>query len=107
MLEREVRANLAYRTFTRIGDGKVSDAKTLARIGEVVGSEVIRDLHERLVALARERGVVHLLNLFQDSFRLIQDGSRHRQQFRVLFPPPFLPAAARPVAQPAQWPPRA
>jgi IS5 family transposase len=57
-LEREVRANLVYRAFTRIGDGKVPDAKTLARIGQVIGPEVIRDLHERLVALARENGVV-------------------------------------------------
>jgi IS5 family transposase len=57
-LEREVRANLVYRAFTRIGDGKVPDAKTLARIGQVIGPEVIRDLHERLVALAREHGVV-------------------------------------------------
>ena len=57
-LEREVRANLVYRAFTRIGDGKVPDAKTLARIGQVIGPEVIRDLHQRLVALAREHGVV-------------------------------------------------
>ncbi len=57
-LEREVRANLVYRAFTRIGDQKVPDAKTLARLGQVIGPEVIRDLHERLVALARERGVV-------------------------------------------------
>jgi transposase, IS5 family len=57
-LEREVRANLVYRAFTRVGDGKVPDAKTLARIGQVIGPEVIRDLHERLVALARENGVV-------------------------------------------------
>jgi IS5 family transposase len=57
-LEREVRANLVYRAFTRIGDGKVPDAKTLARLGQVIGPEVIRDLHERLVAMAREHGVV-------------------------------------------------
>jgi transposase, IS5 family len=57
-LEREVRANLVYRAFTRIGDGKVPDAKTLARIGQAIGPEVIRDLHERLVALAREHAVV-------------------------------------------------
>ena len=57
-LERKVLANLVYRAFTRIGDGKVPDAKTLARIGQVVGPEVIRDLHERLVELAREHGVV-------------------------------------------------
>lgn len=57
-LEREVRANLVYRSFTRIGTEKVPDAKTLGRIALALGPEVIRDLHERLVALARENGVV-------------------------------------------------
>src|ERR1700722_18418626 len=57
-LEREVRANLVYREFTRIGDEKVPDAKTLARLGQVIGPEVIGELHERLMELARERGVV-------------------------------------------------
>src|SRR6202011_318533 len=57
-LEREVRANLVYRAFTRIGDEKVPDAKTLARLGQVIGPEVIRNLHERLVELARKHGVV-------------------------------------------------
>jgi IS5 family transposase len=40
-LEREVRANLVYRAFTRIGDEKVPDAKTLARLGQAIGPEVI------------------------------------------------------------------
>src|SRR6202007_2577184 len=31
VLEREVRANLVYRVFTRVGAEKVPDAKTLAR----------------------------------------------------------------------------
>jgi transposase, IS5 family len=57
-LEWEVRANLVYRAFTRIGDEKVPDAKTLARLGQAIGPEVIRGLHERLMELARERGVV-------------------------------------------------
>ena len=57
-LEREVRANLVYRAFTRIGDEKVPDAKTLARLGQAIGPSVIRELHERLMELARERGVV-------------------------------------------------
>ena len=57
-LEREVRANLVYRAFTRIGDEKVPDAKTLARLGQAIGPEVIGKLHERLMELARERGVV-------------------------------------------------
>ncbi len=58
ILEREVRANLVYRAFTRIGDEKVPDAKTLARLGQAMGPEVIRELHQRLVGLAREHGAV-------------------------------------------------
>src|SRR5262250_3096251 len=57
-LEREVRANLVYRAFTRIGDESVPDAKTLARLGQLLGAEVIAELHRRVVALAQERGVV-------------------------------------------------
>lgn len=57
-LEREVRMNLAYRDFARIGLGKVPDAKTLARIGQALGGEVVADLHRRLVELAQQNGVV-------------------------------------------------
>jgi transposase, IS5 family len=57
-LEREVRTNLAYRDFTRIGLGKVPDAKTLARIAQALGGEVIAELHRRLVEIAQEEGVV-------------------------------------------------
>jgi IS5 family transposase len=57
-LEREVRANLVYRAFTRIGDEKVPDAKTLARLGQLIGPEVIGELHERIVELAHEHGVM-------------------------------------------------
>jgi IS5 family transposase len=57
VLEREVRANLVYRAFTRIGDEKVPDAKTLARLGQLVGPKVIEQLHRRVVELAQERGV--------------------------------------------------
>jgi IS5 family transposase len=56
-LEREVRANLVYRAFTRIGDEKIPDAKTLARLGQVIGPEMIGELHDRLMELARVRGV--------------------------------------------------
>ncbi len=58
-LEREVRANLVYRSFCRIGMEKVPDAKTLGRIGQTLGPEVICELHRRLVQLAQEKGVVH------------------------------------------------
>ena len=57
-LEREVTLNLAYRDFARIGLNKVPDAKTLARIAQALGGEVIAKLHERLVKMAQQRGVV-------------------------------------------------
>jgi IS5 family transposase len=58
VLEREVRANLVYRTFARIGAEKVPDAKTLGRLGQVVGPEVIEDLHRRMVQIAVENKIV-------------------------------------------------
>jgi IS5 family transposase len=57
-LEREVRANVVYRSFCRIGMEKVPDAKTLVRLGQAVGPKTIRELHDRLVAIAQERKVV-------------------------------------------------
>jgi len=57
-LEREVRANVVYRNFCRIGMEKVPDAKTLVRLGQAVGPEALRDLHDRLVAIAQERKVI-------------------------------------------------
>src|SRR5712664_545442 len=58
VLEREVRRNLCYRDFTRIGMGKVPDAKTLARIAQALGCGVIAELHRRLVEIAQEEGVI-------------------------------------------------
>jgi IS5 family transposase len=57
-LEREVRGNLVYRDFTRIGGGKVPDAKTMGRWGVALGPAVIEQLHGRLIAIAREQEVV-------------------------------------------------
>jgi IS5 family transposase len=57
-LEREVRANVVYRSFCRIGMEKVPDAKTLVRLGQVIGANTIAGLHDRIVAIAKERGVI-------------------------------------------------
>src|SRR6267378_5720146 len=57
-LEREVRANVVYRSFCRIGMEKVPDAKTLVRLGQAIGPETVRELHDRIVALAQERRVI-------------------------------------------------
>jgi transposase, IS5 family len=57
-LEREVRANLVYRDFTRIGSGKVPDAKTMARWGAVLGPQVLKAIHGRMVKIAQAKGVI-------------------------------------------------
>jgi IS5 family transposase len=57
-LEREVRANMVYRMFCRIGAEKVPDAKTMGRLGQALGPEVIQHIHARIVGIAREKKVV-------------------------------------------------
>jgi IS5 family transposase len=57
MLEREVRANLVYRDFTRVGGGKTPDAKTMGRWGLALGPEVLKQIHERMVTIAQDNGV--------------------------------------------------
>jgi IS5 family transposase len=57
VLEREVRANLVYRDFTRVGATKMPDAKTMGRWGVAVGPEAIKQIHERIVQMARDHRV--------------------------------------------------
>jgi IS5 family transposase len=53
VLSREVRANLVYREFTRIGGEKVPDDKTMGRLGRQLGPDVVQKLNERVVEIAR------------------------------------------------------
>src|SRR4029434_3705099 len=57
--EREVRGSLVYRAFCRIDGERVPDAKTLIRLAHVLDGPVLKQLLERLVAIARQRRVVH------------------------------------------------
>ena len=57
-LAREVRANLVYREFTRIGGGKVPDDKSISRLGRQLGPEVVEKLHQRVVSIAQEKKVI-------------------------------------------------
>jgi len=57
VLEREVRTNLIYRKFTRIGMAKMADAKTMGKWGVAVGPEVIKQIHDRVVSIANEKGL--------------------------------------------------
>jgi IS5 family transposase len=56
VLEREVRGNLVYRDFTRVGGGKVPDAKTMGRWGMAVGADVVKQVHDRIVQIAQDKG---------------------------------------------------
>lgn len=57
-LEREVRANMVYRMFTRIGAEKVPDAKTMGKLGQALGPEVVESVHARIVGIACEHKIV-------------------------------------------------
>jgi transposase, IS5 family len=58
VLEREVRANLVYRDFTRVGSEKVPDAKTMGRWGTALGPAMVQQIHQRIVQIAQARKVV-------------------------------------------------
>src|SRR6266699_3592122 len=55
VLEREVRANLVYRDFTRVGGAKTPDAKTMGRWGVALGGDVIKQIHTRMVTMAQSQ----------------------------------------------------
>jgi IS5 family transposase len=57
VLEREARANLIYRKFTRVGFAKMADAKTMGKWGVAVGPETIKEIHERIVSIAKEKEI--------------------------------------------------
>src|SRR5258708_2209946 len=56
-LSREVRVNLVYREFTRIGGEKVPDDRTMGNLARQLGPEVIQQLHRRVVEIAQEKKI--------------------------------------------------
>src|ERR1019366_9836488 len=58
VVEREVRANLVYRSFTRVGGGKVPDDTVMNKWALALGPEVIENLHKRVATIAQEKKVV-------------------------------------------------
>src|ERR1700737_2865909 len=57
VLSREVRANLVYREFTRIGGEKVPDDKTMGNLARQLGPEAIEKLHRRVVEIAQQNHI--------------------------------------------------
>lgn len=58
VLEREVRSNLVYRDFTRVGASKAPDCKTMGRWGLALGPETIEKIHARVVEIAQQEQIV-------------------------------------------------
>lgn len=58
VLEREVRANLVYRDFTRVGASKVPDSKSMGRWELALGPEEVQKIHDRVVEIAQGNQVV-------------------------------------------------
>jgi IS5 family transposase len=56
-LEWEVTGNVVYRRFCRIDAGKVPDAKTMVRYGQLLDEQMLRPVFDRLVGIAIESGV--------------------------------------------------
>jgi IS5 family transposase len=57
-LTREVRANLVYREFTRVGGGKTPDDKTMSRLARQLGPDCVKLLHERIVEISLKEKIV-------------------------------------------------
>jgi transposase, IS5 family len=56
-LQWEVTGNFVYRRFCRIDGGDVPDAKTMVRYGQLLDGEVLKSVFDRVVEVARVRGV--------------------------------------------------
>jgi len=58
VLARELRANLVYRQFTRIGMHRAPHAKTIGKLGLLLGPAVVQQLHHNIVAQAQAEKVI-------------------------------------------------
>ncbi|HEX8816495.1 MAG TPA: ISNCY family transposase [Terriglobales bacterium] len=66
-LERELRSNLIYRQFTHFDAEATPDFSTFSRTFAVLGPSVTEKIHQRVVRLARQKGVVEGKKLRTDT----------------------------------------
>ena len=66
-LERELRSNLVYRRFTRFDAEATPDSTTFSRTFALLSPAVTEEIHQRVVRLACEQGVVQGLKLRTDT----------------------------------------
>jgi transposase, IS5 family len=81
-LEWEVTGNLVYRHFCRIDGGKVPDAKTMVRLGQLLDGEVLRAVFDRIVALAARRRVTRGRKMRVDT-TVVETPIRHPSDSRL------------------------
>jgi len=56
-LQWEMSGNFVYRRFCRIDGGDVPDAKTMVRYGQLLGGDLLQQLFDRVIEIAKIRGV--------------------------------------------------
>lgn len=83
VLEQEVRGSLVYRQFARLGWEKMPDAKSLIRLANALGPDVLRELHERVVAIAKEEKVVRGRKMRVDT-TVVETNVRYPTDSRLL-----------------------
>jgi IS5 family transposase len=81
-LEWEVSGNLVYRHFCRIDGGKVPDAKTMVRLGQLLDNGVLKELFDRVVALATQRRVTRGKKMRVDT-TVVETPIRHPSDSRL------------------------
>lgn len=102
VVEREVRANLVYRSFTRVGGGKVPDDTVMNKWALALGPEVIESIHKRVVAIAQEKEVVEGRKMRLDT-TVVETSIHYRMSsLKLAYSAGVSPARAR-VRGPVAW----
>jgi len=84
VLERDIRADLVFRDFTRVGAAKAPDSKTMGRWGLALGPETIEQIHARVVEIARENQVVQGTAVVETNIHYPTDSNLLGDGVRVL-----------------------
>jgi len=102
VLTREVRANLVYREFTRIGGEKVPDDRTMGNLARQLGPDVIEKVHQRVVEIAQENKIATGGKMRVDTTVVETDIHYRMSRVKLVYSAGVSPARAR-VRGPVAW----
>jgi IS5 family transposase len=101
VLARELPANLVYREFTRIG-GRVPGDKTMGRLTRLLSPALVRQIQERVAAIARGEKIVAVRKMRVDT-TVVETNIHYRiSGFKLVYSAGVSPARAR-VTGPVAW----